>query len=130
VAWYYSSAGSTEWRFLSAKTDTIGQLLFGDFDGDGRTDVAAIHNGQLVVSWGGISDWDVLNPNLPANVGIADMFAGRFLQHPPGDRSYDIFAADGPAPSGTGTWYLSYSGSCEWNRHDASGEDEANRRMQ
>jgi hypothetical protein len=113
VAWYYSSSGSTEWRFLSAKSDTIGQLLFGDFDGDGRTDVVAIHNGQLVVSWGGISDWEVLNSNpMPANVGIADMFAGKFLQHPQGDKSYDIFAADGQTP---GTWYLSYGGSGAFN---------------
>jgi hypothetical protein len=106
TAWYYSPAGAREWRFLSAKTDTIDQLAFGDFDGDGRTDVIAIHNGQFVVSWGGVSDWEVLNPDptggrlllLPG--AIAAMAVGDF----DGDGHPDIFWADG------GTWWISYGG--------------------
>lgn len=41
AGWYYSTAGKAEWRFLSTKMETIEHLLFGDFDGDGRTDVVA-----------------------------------------------------------------------------------------
>ena len=106
AAWYYAPAGSREWRFLSAKTDTIDQLLLGDFDGDGRTDVVAIHDRQFVISWGGISEWEVLN---------ADPTGGRILLLPDavsamaigdfdGDRRADIFYADGI------TWWVSYGG--------------------
>lgn len=106
AAWYYSPAGKIEWRFLSDKTDTIGQLLFGDFDGDGRTDVVAIHSGSFVVSWGGISDWEVLNADptggrlllLPGSAGA--MTAGHFE----GNKTSDIFWADGH------TWWVSYGG--------------------
>jgi hypothetical protein len=99
TAWYFSPGGARAWRFLSAKTDTMDQLLFGDFDGDGRTDVVAIHGGQLVVSWGGASDWEVLNPN-PAPGLITDMAVGDFN----GDGRADIFYADGQ------TWWVSYGG--------------------
>jgi hypothetical protein len=107
-AWYYAPAANAEWRFLSAKTEQIGQVLLGDFDGDGRTDVVAIHNGQFVVSWGGISDWEVLN---------ADPTAGRLYLLPDavtamavgdfdGDGIADVFWADVT----TTTWWVSYGG--------------------
>jgi hypothetical protein len=106
TAWYYSPAGKSEWRFLSAKTDTIGALLLGDFDGDGRTDVVALHNGEFVVSWGGLSTWEVLNPNptggrltlLPQ--AVSAMAVGDF----DGNKIADIFWADGH------TWWVSYGG--------------------
>lgn len=101
AAWYYSPAGAREWRFLSAKTDRIDTLLLGDFDGDGRTDVVGINpSGQLVVSWGGVSDWDILNSNPVPCSSISDMAVGDF----DGDGRADIFCADGI------TWWISYSG--------------------
>ena len=107
TAWYYSPAGAREWRFVSAKSDTIDQLLFGDFDADGRTDVVTLKGGQFLVSWGGASDWEVLNPDptggrlllLPS--AITAMAVGDF----DGDGRADIFWADG------GTWWISYGGS-------------------
>ncbi|MFY9908928.1 MAG: VCBS repeat-containing protein [Candidatus Sulfotelmatobacter sp.] len=107
AAWYYSPGGKADWRFLSAKEETNSQLLFGDFDGDGRTDVATIDAlGRLVVSWGGISDWDVLNADptggrlllLPS--AVSDMTAGDF----DGNGIADVFWADGA------TWWVSYGG--------------------
>jgi hypothetical protein len=109
AAWYFSPAGAREWRFLSSKKDTIEQLLLGDFDGDGRTDVVAMHSGQLVISWGGISNWEILNANpCPSPIrscGISDMSVGRFFDRPRGDKSEDLFLADGT------NWYLSPRGS-------------------
>ncbi len=97
TAWYYASAGSAAWRFLSAKTDAIDGLRFGDFDGDGRTDVVAIHGGNLVISWGGVSEWEVL---YAAPAPITDLAVGDF----DGDGKADIFWADGQ------TWYIAYGG--------------------
>jgi hypothetical protein len=66
--------------------------------------VVTIQNGQFVVSWGGLSDWQVLNPN-PANIvflpsAITAMAVGDF----DGDGVSDIFYADGQ------TWWVSYGG--------------------
>lgn len=98
--WFYSPAGRREWRYLNSAPDTIYQLLLGDFDGDGRTDVVALRNGQLVVSWGGISAFEVLNYGpLPCS-SMTDMAVGDF----DGDGNPDIFCADG------GTWWISYGG--------------------
>lgn len=89
-------------------------MLLGDFDGDGRTDVLGMNpGGQLVVSWGGISDWEVLNRNpcpnsvLPPikSCAITDMAVGKFLDHTDGVPRDDLFLADGS------NWYLSSGGS-------------------
>jgi hypothetical protein len=117
AAWYYSPAGAREWRFLSAKSDTIDQLLLGDFDGDGRTDVVTLSGGQFWVSWGGVSDWEVLNPDptggqvllLPS--AITAMAVGDF----DGDGRADIFWADSK------TWWVSFGGSTPFVPVAASG---------
>jgi hypothetical protein len=106
AAWYYAPGGQREWRLLSAQTQTIDQVLLGDFDGDRRTDVIAIQNGQFVISWGGISTWEVLNTDptggrlflLPS--AVTAMTVGDF----DGDGMPDIFWAD------TRTWWVSYGG--------------------
>jgi hypothetical protein len=104
--WFYSPAGQREWRYLNSAPDTIDQLLFGDFDGDGRTDVVAMRNGQLVISWGGISAFEVLNYNSPPCSSMSDMAVGDF----DGDGTPDIFCADG------GTWWISYGGDTSFVR--------------
>jgi hypothetical protein len=99
-SWFYSPSGQREWRFLNAAPDTIDQLLFGDFDGDGRTDVVGLRNGRLVVSWGGISAFEVLNANPLPCTSMSDMAVGDF----DGDGHPDIFCADSM------TWWISYGG--------------------
>lgn len=99
--WFYSPGGAREWRYLNSAPDTIDQLLFGDFDGDGRTDVVALRDGNLVVSWGGISAFEVLVQGpLPCG-SISDMAVGDFN----GDGKPDIFCADGTQ------WWIWYGGS-------------------
>jgi hypothetical protein len=98
AAWYYSSAGKAEWRFLNAQTDGIGTLLFGDFDGDGRTDVFTQHGGnKWDVSWGGASRWETINGSGPilGNAAIGDF---------DGDHRADVFYANGQE------WFVSYGG--------------------
>ena len=115
--WYYAPHGEAEWRFLSAKTETLDLVLFGDFDNDGRTDVVSLDGqGRLVVSWGGVSDWEVLNSNTTfqgkrADV-IATLAAGDFV----GDSRSDIFYADGASQ-----WWISDGGSQGFVRAANSG---------
>jgi len=114
--WFYSPAGAREWRYLNSAPDTIDQLLFGDFDGDGRTDVVAMRNGQLVVSWGGISAFDVLNYGpLPCS-SMSDMAVG----DSDGDGHPDIFCADGT------TWWVSFGGNTSFVQVQASSYRVAN----
>lgn len=109
-AWYYAPHAQAEWRFLSAKNETIDRLLLGDFDGDGRTDVATIDaQGHLVVSWGGISDWELLNSAVPT-ASISDLAVGDFN----GDRRSDLFYADGSQ------WFVSLAGSGLFNPVNSS----------
>jgi hypothetical protein len=106
AGWYYAPAGNAEWRFLSAKTETVNNLLFGDFDGDGRTDVVTQMGDKWMVSWGGRSPWQVLSDRSsdwnPPGTGdgshsIMDFVVGDFV----GDNRADIFYADGT------NWYVS-----------------------
>jgi hypothetical protein len=53
TAWWYSSAGRTEWRFLRASTLRVGDLRFGNFTGDARTDVLYAAGPNWFVSSGG-----------------------------------------------------------------------------
>ncbi|HJT88403.1 MAG TPA: VCBS repeat-containing protein, partial [Bryobacteraceae bacterium] len=116
TAWYYAPGAAAEWRFLSARTDKLDSLLLGDFDGDGRTDVVKISGGYLMVSWGGSSDWEQLNPN-PVSGAVTEMYAGKFTRHPAGDHRDDIFWDD----ETTGTWYVSSGGSGPFTEVNTSG---------
>jgi hypothetical protein len=56
TAWWYSSAGRTEWRFLRPSTLRIAQLGFGRFDSDARTDVVFSNGTEWLYSSAGIAD--------------------------------------------------------------------------
>jgi hypothetical protein len=53
TAWWYSSAGKTEWRFLRASSLRIDALRFGQFDADPRTDVLYSTGSEWRFSSGG-----------------------------------------------------------------------------
>jgi hypothetical protein len=88
VAWYFSSGGRAEWRFLNRMPERASELLFGDFDGDGRTDVMALHNGVIDVSWAGGSRWQSINVTAWS---LSDLAVGDF----DGDGNDDLFLATG-----------------------------------
>ena len=107
AGWYYAPGANAEWRFLSAKTETINNLLFGDFDGDGRTDVFTQVGENWMVSWGGRSPWQLLSnrhADWPSSGGgshgMLDLAVGDFV----GDNRADVFYADGI------NWYVSDGG--------------------
>jgi hypothetical protein len=63
-----------------------------------------INGNNIMVSWGGISDWEVLN-TLPKGASVAELAIGDF----DGDGRSDIFFADGK------NWYVSSGGSGPFN---------------
>jgi FG-GAP-like repeat len=106
-AWYYSSMGITEWRFLNDMTDRAVNLMFGDFDGDGRTDVFTQHGRDWLVSWGGISNWQKINES---DAPMSDLAIGDF----DGDHRADVFYANGKE------WLVSYGGVGPFKLFDTS----------
>jgi hypothetical protein len=108
TAWYYSSAGKAEWRYLNAHTDTINKLLFGDFDADGRTDVFTQHDYNWDVSWGGASRWEHINVS---GTILGDAAIGDFI----GDERDDVFYSDGQ------TWHVSDGGVGQFTHLNTSG---------
>lgn len=88
AAWYFSSGGRAEWRFLNRMPEKASALRFGDFDGDRRTDVLAIHNGEVQISWAGGSPWQTVNV---VAWSLSDLAVGDF----DGDRHSDLFLATG-----------------------------------
>jgi hypothetical protein len=106
AAWYFSSGGQAEWRFLNRMPEHASSLRFGDFDGDGRADVVALHGANIDVSWGGMSPWETINVTAWK---ISDLAVGDF----DGDRYADLFLATGSqwfyAPGGRNWTPLHFS---------------------
>jgi hypothetical protein len=105
AAWYYAPAGKAEWRFLNARSEQLDQLLFGDFDGDKRTDVFTQHDGsKWEVSWAGASPWETINGSGPllGNAAIGDF---------DGDKRADVFYADGRE------WFVSFGGVSQFTHY-------------
>jgi hypothetical protein len=100
AAWYYSSAGQAEWRYLNRMPERASALLLGDFDGDGRTDVVTLHGSNIDVAWAGVSTWQTINVTAWP---ISDLAVGDF----DGDGRSDLFLA-------TGTQWFLASGGRNW----------------
>jgi hypothetical protein len=86
ASWYFSSGGRAEWRYLNQMPEKASELRFGDFDGDRRADVLALHNGHIDISWAGGSPWQTVNV---VGWDLADLAVGDF----DGDRRADLFLA-------------------------------------
>lgn len=75
-AWYYSSAGLSEWRLLARRPQITKDLRFGDFDGDGITDVFFEADNKWYVSSGGQGPWTLLKDwNAPPPRSCTGRFA-------------------------------------------------------
>jgi hypothetical protein len=95
AAWYYSSGGRTEWRFLNKSSYRIDDLVLVDYDSDGKTDVLRKSRGTWLVSRGAVGRWSVDHrysadySDIPPNTGTS--LTGDFT----GDGNIDRLKWDG-----------------------------------
>jgi VCBS repeat protein len=77
-------------------------LRFGDFTGDGITDVLAVESGHWAISRSGTGQWEPLNPKIATSVEsvlIADL---------------DANGTDDVAQLSGNAWQVSWDGRSEW----------------
>jgi hypothetical protein len=101
IAWRFSSGGAVNWADLAPYTFDVSEVGFGDFDGDGRTDVFHTSDRQWRFSAGGAGNWQSL-----ATAGEA-LTALRFGDFD-GDGRTDVFSTAG------GQWRYSSGGRTGW----------------
>ncbi len=110
TAWWYSSAGVTEWRFLRASTLQVQRLRFGNFTGDARTDVLYSAGSGWYVSSGGTGASVLWRSD---GTRLSDCVFGDFDK----DGDTDALRANGStwsiAANGNGAWLLQRD---EWVR--------------
>ncbi len=99
---FCTSAGAVgPWRYAAVSSYGISSVRFGDFDGDGRTDVFRADGSAWWWSRSGAEGWARLNTS---SVGLSDLAFGDF----DGDGTTDVFRATGRE------WHVSDSGSSPW----------------
>lgn len=62
--WQMATFSSLGWQDLQSSGIPLADLQFGDFNGDGTTDVLGVVSGKWHVSYGGTSNWEKLNASL------------------------------------------------------------------
>ena len=103
TAWYYSSAGNREWRYLRQWNKRIRDLAFADIDNDGITDALYRDaNGELSFLKSARSD---LMPLTTLPVPIKDLRSGDF----DGDGLTDLFYTQNQQ------WQIWYGSTGQWS---------------
>ena len=116
--WYVTPLSRPAWRPVNSSGFPLSELRFGDFTGDGVTDVLAVENGRWAISKAAAGPWRRLNRDIGsdvANVFIANMDRD--------DNIDDILRLDVQAlPAGLTsrrarlTWWRSKNGAEPWRR--------------
>ena len=93
--------GSTKWRQVNTSGYRANQVGFGDFDGDGTTDVFKANGKTWMVSYSATSRWTEINTSRvrTAQMQFADL---------DGDGRTDVFYDDGDE------WFASWGGASRW----------------
>ncbi len=114
--WVVSSAGTGGRTLLNPSHETLPDLRFGDFNGDGETDVFRADGTKWWVSWSGSSAWSQLNTS---GYTVGSLAFGDF----DGDGETDVFRANGSK------WWVSWSGSGSWSELNTASDTLASLRF-
>ena len=105
--WRVSWGGTGRWEEINTSRVGFDRLAFGDFNGDGKTDVFTSDGQRWRVSWGGTSRWEEINTS---QVGFDRLAFGDFN----GDGKTDVFTSDGQR------WRVSWGGTSRWEEINTS----------
>jgi len=113
--WLVTPLSMPAWQHAQSSSFPMSDLRFGDFTGDGVTDVLAVENGRWAISESARGSWTELNPYLSDDVSsllVADLDNNniddlikleRMQQGPIGNSREETF-----------TWWVSYDGRSPW----------------
>ena len=108
VAWRMSSGAAATYRAMAPYTFDVSEVGFGDFNGDGRTDVFRATGKSWYYSPGGVDPWVHLNTS---GTRLAALRFGDF----DGDGRTDVFSVAGTQ------WQYSSGGNSGWRPLATSG---------
>jgi hypothetical protein len=102
------------WRDVQSSGLPMSALRFGDFNGDGVTDVLSVQGGRWAISQSAAGQWHNLNPNLGDdlqglyfadidNNNIDDIIRLQYMAIPQGQSTRETY-----------TWQVSYDGTTSW----------------
>ena len=115
--WSVTPLSHPDWQVVGSSSFPMSELQFGDFTGDGVTDVLAVEEGHWAISESARGQWRQLNPTLSdpvANLFIANM--------DPDDNIDDILRLDRKVEElSVGwrvklTWWRSRNGTDPWRK--------------
>jgi hypothetical protein len=108
--WCTSRSAVGPWSYLAVSQVGLDDLAFGDFDGDGRSDVFRATGSQWHFSSGGTATWSTL---ITSSYTLDQLAFGDF----DGDGRTDVFASTG------GEWRTSSGASSPWATLNAALDD-------
>ena len=113
--WFITPLNKVDWQHIGGSHFPLSDLKFGDFDGDGVTDVLAVSSGRWAISSAARHTWTQWNPTLGEavkNLYVANMDAS--------DHSDDLLkleyrsVSSGPLVTTTIKWWRSQNGLGPW----------------
>ena len=104
--WFITSLSAPNWQRVQHSSYPLSQLKFGDFTGDGVTDVLAVDHGHWAISESARSDWQ------PLNAHNADAVAGLFIADLNNDNIDDVLKLVTGASNAR--WFVSDNGTGPW----------------
>jgi hypothetical protein len=108
--WYVTPLSSPAWQPVQSSSFPLSALHFGDFTGDGITDVLAVVGGRWAISESATGPWQRLNTTVGTDLSeilIADV---------DNDNRDDILRMDDCCEDGRGTWEVSWGGRTPWTK--------------